>query len=61
MLQHHASGSKMCKFNPNLNFFFTLFVWNLEGGSLICIDVMVICCRGYRLPCCKIAREIPCS
>ncbi len=32
----------MCRINPNLNFFCTLFVWNLEGGSLIWIDVVVI-------------------
>jgi hypothetical protein len=32
----------MCKFNPHFNFFGTLFVWNLEGGNLICIYVLVI-------------------
>jgi hypothetical protein len=40
----HASGNKMCRLNlnPNLKFFFTLSIWNLERGSLICIDVLVV-------------------
>ncbi len=38
----NASGSKMCKFNPNLKKKFTLFIWNLEGHNLTCIDVVVI-------------------
>jgi len=32
----------MCKFNPNLNFFALCLFGIWKGGSLICIDVVVI-------------------
>jgi hypothetical protein len=46
---------------PSLIFFFTLFIWNLEGGggSMICINVVVIWVVGVTNY--FVAKEIPCS